>query len=107
MALEALNEIKAAEAQAETIRQQAQAEAREIQKSVEAANLASERSAALEHRTMAQGILEEGAGQARLKIQKRSEKAAAQSAALCDSGRKNLDKAAEFIFERIVEDGNR
>lgn len=107
MALEALEEIKAAETQAEAVRQQAQAEAREIQKSVEAANMAAERSAALEHRAMAQGILDEAAAQARLMIQKREQQTCQQREALCRAAQERLDQAAQWIFERIVADGNR
>ncbi|HML48301.1 MAG TPA: hypothetical protein PKE04_16280 [Clostridia bacterium] len=107
MALEALEEIKAAETQAEVIRQQAQAEAREIQKSVEAANMAAERSAALEHRALGQSILDEAAAQARLMIQKREQQASREREALCQAARERLEQATQRIFERIVADGNR
>lgn len=107
MALQALEEIKAAETRAEDLRQQAQAEAREMQKSVEAANLASERSAALEHRALAQHILEDAAAQARLAIQKRERQASKEREALRQGAQGRLEQAAQWIFERIVADGNR
>ena len=107
MALQALEEIKAAEAQAEIIRQKAQAQVREMQKSVEAANLATERNAALEQRALAQRILEEAAAQARLLIQKREQQACGQREAIGKAAQGRLEEAARRIFERIVADGNR
>lgn len=107
MALEVLTQIRDAEARAEEIIAAAQREARELLKAVEAANLASERNAALEHRALAQKMLDDAAEQTRLQLEKRGAEEALKQAALCRESRTRLVQAATLVFERIVKHGDR
>ena len=59
MSLEILQSIEQAEAKADGMRAEAQKQAREILKSVEAACLAQERAAAIEHRALYQQLMEQ------------------------------------------------
>lgn len=107
MSLELLQSIEKAEARAEEIRADAQREAREMIKSVEEVCVTNERSAVMDHRTLSQGILEEARGTAQKRIAAMEEKEAQTRGAITAAARKNLDRAADLIFERVVQHGHR
>lgn len=107
MAVEWLEEIRRAEAEAEKIRQDAVAQGREIVKSVEEAELANERRAAADIRAQYQSRMTAK----RMEIE---EKLSAQSGdkqktldALCAEAKKRIPEAARLAAERVVKHGNR
>ena len=107
MSLEVLKDIEKAEARAENILAEAQRESREMVKAAEEASLAQSLSAAQEHRALAQRILEDAQATVRKRIDALNEADARSREQVCGQARKQLDAAAQRIFERIVSDGNR
>ena len=107
MALELLKNIQSAEESAEARRADAQREGREILKSTEEACTAAERVASAELRAQYQRLLEKRQGEVRRTIEGAAGDKAAAREALCRQAEGNLDKAATYIFERVVNDGHR
>lgn len=106
MSLEILQSIEQAEAKAEELRADAQKQAREIVKSVEAACLAQERAAAVEHRALYQQLMEQDRQRVAEELARKSERYAAERAKLCKAAEARLEQAATQIFERIVRHGH-
>lgn len=106
VALDLLLKIRQAEQEAEKTRQDATHQAREILSGVEEATAAQQRQNAVELRGMVQSILED----ARIRTEKEIEKLNAQNEqandALCASAQARRGQAAQWIFERIVNDGH-
>lgn len=107
MSLELLKSIENAEGKAEDIRAGAQREAREIMKGVEEAVVTNERSAALEHRALAQQIAEDARQAATRRIEAMAAEEAQARTQVTGTARAKLDAAANLIFERVVNDGHR
>lgn len=107
MANDLMERIQQAERGAEQQRAQAALEAREILKGVEEASLASQRDAQAQGRELAAQKLE----QAQAAIDQEIQGQQAQSTAARETERaaaqQRVDQAAAWIFERIVEHGNR
>ena len=109
MSLEILQSIEQAEAKADGMRAEAQKQAREILKSVEAACLAQERAAAIEHRALYQQLMElreQDRVRVAGELAKKSQSYAAERANLCKAAEARLEQAATQIFERIVRHGH-
>lgn len=107
MSLELLKSIEQAEAQAEDVRSKAQREGRDMLKSVEDACLIQERNAALEHRTLAQRILEDARVAAQKHIAEMEVQHAVERKAITTEAQKKIELAAQRIFERVVSHGDR
>lgn len=107
MSLDIIKRIEAAETKAEAMRAEAQKEARELLKGVEEACVAGERASASEQRRMAQRVIDD----ARLVAEKRTQALAKEEATAREqvvaAARQKLDAAAQRIFERTVQDGDR
>ena len=106
MSLEILQSIERAESQAEHVRGDAQRAARDMLKSVEAACVAHERAAAIEHRGLYQQLMEQNRVSVEGELAKKSQTLAKERAALCRDAETRLDQAATQIFERIVRHGH-
>lgn len=106
MSLEILQSIELAEGKAEAMRADAQKQAREIVKSVEAACLAQERAAAVEHRALYQKLMEQDRARVAGELEQKSREYAAERARLCKAAEARLEQAATQIFERIVRHGH-
>lgn len=106
LSLEVLQSIEGAEAKAEQIRAKAQREARDMLKSVEAACVAQERTAAIEHRALYQQLMEENRVKVEAELAQKSQALAKDRQALCRQAETRLDQAAALIFERIVQHGH-
>ena len=106
LTLELLTQIRKMEQDADKMRQDASHQAREILSGVEEAMAAQQRQNALELRTMTQNILAE----ARIKAEKEIELLSAgnekENASLYESAQIKLEQAAQWIVERIVNDGH-
>ncbi len=107
MSLELLKNIERAEAKADDARAEAQKEARDMLKSVEEACLTQERNAALEHRALAQRILEDAKTTANRRIKEMDAQDAAERERITGAAQVKLDEAAQRIFERVVNHGDR
>lgn len=107
MSLELLNEIRSAEDKAENAKLEAQRQAREIIKAVETACAASERNAAVDHRTLYQQLMEKRRQAVEAKLA--DERAGTETRVKADmeAAAKHLDQAADLIFERVVTHGDR
>lgn len=106
MSLEILQSIEQAEGQAEQVRSEAQREARDMLKGVEAACVARERAAAIDHRGLYQQLMEQNRLRVAETLAKQSQELARERAALCKAAEARLDQAATQIFERIVRHGH-
>lgn len=107
MSMELLKSIEQAETKAEGIRADAQKEARDILKVVEEVTVQNERAAALDHRALAQRVLEDARATATRRIEAMAAQEQASREAVEDAARAKLDKAAALIYERVVSDGHR
>lgn len=107
MSLELLKAIQEAEGRADVTRGNAQREAREMIKAVEAACTEHERQAAQDHRALFQSVLEEKRVQVQKALEGQSQEQEKQRIALCHDAEKRLDLAAARIFERVVNNGHR
>lgn len=106
MSLEVLDSIREAEKKAEEKRLDAQHQAREIAKSVEAACAAQLRSAAVDNRTLYQKILDEKRAEVSQSLEKAKTTYAQERAVLAEKAGKNLDAAASRIYERVMSNGH-
>jgi vacuolar-type H+-ATPase subunit H len=107
MARELFQAVQTAEDKADLLIQEAQKDARDLLKAAQAEIDGNERNVTLEHRAMYQSILEEkrksvGAriAAARPDVEKAQSETVAQA-------RTRLEKAAQRIFERVWNDGDR
>lgn len=107
MSLELLNTIREAESKAEAIKAEAQREAREIIKGVEAAVGEAQRQGALENRTLYQQIVEEKRRTVQSHIDSKQGQRDAQRLALSSAAQACMDQAVTMIVERVIGDGNR
>lgn len=107
LSLELLKSIQEAEAQAESERTNAQREAREILKGVTDACTENERRAAVEHRTLFQGIQDEKKIQVEQKLTKLAAEKELARSEMMRAAQQRLPMAADRIAERILSDGNR
>ena len=107
MALELMEQIKAAELKAETERQRAQHEGREIVKSVEEACLEQERAAQQDARQTYQNAMSDQRETVEKEIASHAQEKRASVQKLAAAAQKNIPAAARLVFERIVNDGNR
>lgn len=107
MSLQLLQRIEQAEAKAEELRQDAQRNARDMLKSVEEACITHEREATLKHRALSRRMLED----AQVKMASHLAQASKEQAALrvqeMASAKLKLKDAVQFIFERVVNHGDR
>ena len=107
MAQELFLSVQQAEENADRTLLAAQQKARELIKETEAQIKAEERKASLANRTQYQEILDKKRKDVDKSIEdKRPQVLSAQEESLA-AARKNLDKAAQMIFERIWSDGDR
>lgn len=107
MSLQLLQRIEAAEAKAEQMRQEAQRQARDMQKSAEDAFTAQEREAQLSHRTFMRRALEEAQAETASHLEKELTDYAAAREKMITAADAKLGDAVQFIYERIVKNGNR
>ena len=107
MALELLKTIEQAEAQADSIRQDASRRARELVVEADKRGAEEEARAISRRRQEAQNILREARETSQRRIDGLAQKQARQREEVCRAARQKLDGAATLIFERIVGDGNR
>lgn len=107
MAQELFLSVQQAEDKADQILSEAQQKARELIKDTEARIKAEERKASLANRAQYQEILDQKRKDVDKSIEdKRPQVLSAQEESL-EAARKNLDRAAQMIFERIWSDGDR
>ena len=107
MALEMLEKIREAEKQASEVTASAQSEAREMIKSVQEACLEREHQENANLRTLYQDGMEQAERNAKRAIDEERLQNDREIQQMIDNGRTNILQAAEMIFERIVENGNR
>ena len=107
MAIELMEEIKAAEARADDVRAQAQRESREMIKSVEEACMEHERAAQKDARKIYQDALNAKRAAVEKEIASHSGEKKRALDDMMAKARKNVSSAAQLVFERIVNDGNR
>ncbi len=107
MSLEILQSIEQMEAKAEDIRIKAGAQARDMIKAVETAVSVRERDEAVTLRALYQSLLDDRRKQVEKKLESVHEKKDQERAAMISKAESFLDKAANVIFERVVNNGNR
>lgn len=107
MAQELFLSVQQAEENAEQTLQAAQQKARDLIKETEAQIKTEDRKASLENRTQYQSILDKKRKDVEKSIEDQGPQVQSSQEESLASARKNLDKAAEMIFERIWSDGNR
>lgn len=107
MAIELMEEIKAAELRAENVRAQAQRESREMIKSVEEACMEHERAAQKDARGIYQDALSKKRAAVEQEIASHAGDKQRELDDMMKQARKNVPSAARLVFERIVNDGNR
>ena len=106
MAFDLLLRIRQAEHDADITRQDASYQAREILRGVEEAMAAQQRQSAVELRGMSQSILEEARIKAEKEIDQLARENGKANALLCESAQQKNEQAAQWIVERIVNDGH-
>lgn len=106
MSLQLLQCIEAAEAKAEQMRQEAQRQARDMLKSVEEACVTQEREAVLRHRELIRHALEKAQAETTSHLQKESATYALSREKAIAAAKRKLPDAVQFIYERIVKNGN-
>ena len=107
MAKEIFDAVLTAEEKADHLIQEAQREARELIKTAETDCTENERKMAHEHRAMHQSILEEKRASVQESIQRGREARQSEQDALIAQASGRLNDAAQQIFERVWNDGNR
>lgn len=107
LAKEVFEAVRAAEGKAETVMLEAQREAREIIKQAEGETIESERTTALEHRAMFQRLMEEYRVKAQQEIDAGQKQREARRDELAGQARAKLEAAAQCVFERVLNDGDR
>lgn len=99
--------IQQAEAQADEIRQNAQREARDVIKAVEAAVAQQERAAAIENRAQYAQAMEDKKREVERQLTKQRASMSKEREALCQQARTRLPEAVSAIYERVLQHGNR
>lgn len=107
MSLEIMKGIQQAEAQADEIRQNAQREARDVIKAVEAAVAQQERAAAIENRAQYAQAMEDKKREVERQLTKQRASMSKEREALCQQARTRLPEAVSAIYERVLQHGNR
>lgn len=107
MAKELFRAVQTAEEKAEIILQDAQNEARELLKTVEADIAANERDMALKHRAMFQQAMDEKRRSISERIAANAPQVKASQAESLSQAKERLAEAAAHIVERVWDDGNR
>lgn len=107
MSMEVLNQIRAAEEEAERLRQEASAQAREMIKGAGEAIAQENRQSHSFIHSSAQRVLEDARALAEREIASAQEKWLDARETTRQEAIARLDAAAERIFERIVEHGDR
>jgi vacuolar-type H+-ATPase subunit H len=107
MSQELYQAVHNAEEAADRIVQEAQQQARDLIKETEAEIKAGERKAALAQRAKYQSILEEKRQAVEKQIEDRRPQADKAQRERLDAARAKLEQAAQMIFERIWNDGDR
>ncbi len=107
MAQELFLSVQQAEENADQTLQAAQQQARDLIKETEAQIKAEDRKASLENRTQYQTILDNKRKDVEKSIEDKGPQVQSSQEESLVSARKNLDKAAEMIFERIWSNGDR
>lgn len=102
MAIELLRQIQEAEQQAETIRQDAAREARDIIKGVESAITAQNRQAAAELREKVQGVLSDARSATEDEIRTLEVRRGAEREEVKKAAKGKIKAAGKAVFERIV-----
>ncbi len=86
--------------------QEAQKQAREVLKQAESDCAAAERTAAQDTRALYQTILDDKRKQTEESVAARQAQVIAKQEAELENARAHLQKAAELIYERVIEHGN-
>jgi len=107
MAQELFLSVQQAEEKAEKTLSAAQQKARELIKDTEAEIKAEERKASLANRTQYQDILEKKRGEIEKSIEGKRPQVLSKQEESLKAARGKLDTAAQMIFERIWNDGDR
>lgn len=107
MSLELLKTIEQAEAQADSIRQDASRRARELVVEADKRGAEEEARAVNRRRQEAQNILRQAQETSERRIAGLAKQQQIERETVCNAARRKLDAAASLIFERIVGDGNR
>ena len=107
MAQELFQAVQTAEDQADQLIAEAQRKARELLKNTQTSIAESERAMALEHRALYASILEEKRAAVNAVIAARRPAAEAARNESLSQSRVRLDQAAQRVFERVWNDGNR
>ncbi|MDD3214424.1 MAG: hypothetical protein PHY64_12160 [Eubacteriales bacterium] len=107
MARELFQAVQTAEEDADQLLQNAQREARELIKTTQAEIVENERAVALEHRAMYQSILDEKRDSVKAKLAENRPAAQQAQEVILTEAKARLDQAAQRIFERVWNDGNR
>lgn len=107
MSMEALNQIKAAEKEAEEIRQKAQREARDIVNGVKEAMVAENRQSMAFIREAAQKLADAQKIKTQDEIRALEVRRAAERRKVREEAEKRVSQTGEILFERIVANGDR
>ena len=107
MSFQLLQRIEAAEAEAEQMRREAGRQARDMQKAAEEACIAQEREAVLSHRAFLRRALEEAQAETASRLEKELADYAAAREKMIATANGKFGDAVQFIYERIVKNGNR
>ena len=107
MVIELITQIEEAEKKADEQRALAQAEVREMVKATQEACLEQERIAQQEIRQLYQNNLLEKQQMVEKEITSQEGARETMLQALADEASKNIQKATQFVFEKVVKDGNR
>ena len=100
-------QIEKMEQEADNIVKDASRQAREMVQSVDEACMARERAATRDIRDEAQRMLEERRQSVQGEIKLLNVRRAAEREAMCKEARQRVNMAADLIFERIVNNGDR
>ena len=100
-------QIEKMEQEADNIVKDASRQARDMVKSVDEACMAQERAATRDIRDEAQRMLEERRQSVQGEIKLLIVRRAAEREAMCNEARQRVNMAADLIFERIVNNGDR
>ena len=105
LSLDVLRTIQEAEQQAETLRANAQREAREMIKSTEEAIVGQERAAAVEQRGMYQNVLEKHREETAMSLLRRGEQLRLEREKAAREAETRLADAAAFICQAVLQEG--
>ncbi len=107
MPMQLMEEISAAEKQAEEQKQKSLQESREMIKSVEEACMEQERAYQQEMRVLYQDEINKKQSVIEKEISSNLDSKKKEIEDMAQKAHLNIDKAASFVFERIISNGNR